>query len=333
MRSSLFIILAGAGFLCLFFAGISTGSFKIEPETIIDSIINYNAKDNLHYIIVHLRMPRVILAFLVGGALAFSGYLMQAMVNNPLAEPFILGTASGASLGASMVYLILPVSVVSIFLPSIFAFVGAAGVTLIAILIANDKGKLMPTKLLLAGIALSSLTVSLISLMIFISNDDEKLKTVIFWSMGSFELARWEYIPLLAGTLFLVVGLFSFLNKQINILLLGESRAYNLGLNISKLRWSILISTALVTGFSVATCGPIGFVGLMIPHFVRGVFGVNGKYNILFATMLGGLFMLVCDIVSRIIYPPTGIPIGIITSFLGIPFFVYLLSKRSYRFN
>lgn len=333
MRNSFFIFLIVAAFGLLFFLGLQTGSFEINSETIFNSMFHYNPADNLHYIIINLRMPRIILAFLVGGALAFSGYLMQAMVNNPLAEPFILGTASGASLGASMVYLILPAAVTNIFLPSLFAFLGAMGVTLLAILIAYDHGKLIPTKLLLAGIALSSLTVSMISLMIFFSNDESKLKTVIFWSMGSFELAKWEYIPLLSMSLILIVGVFSFLNKQLNILLLGESRSYNLGLNLARLRWAILISASLVTGFSVATCGPIGFVGLMIPHFIRGTFGVNGKFNLLFTTLLGGVFMLVCDVFSRKIYPPVGIPIGIITSFLGIPFFVYLLAKRNYKFN
>jgi iron complex transport system permease protein len=258
---------------------------------------------------------------------------MQAMVNNPLADPFILGTASGASLGASLIYLVFPASVISVFLPSISAFIGAIAVTLIAVVIAYQKGHLMPTKLLLAGLALSSLTVAIISFMIYFTKDEGKLKTVIFWSMGSFELAKWEYIPLLFTSIIVIVGLFSFLNKHLNILLLGESRSHNLGVNVSRLRWWILISSSIITGFSVATCGPIGFVGLMIPHFTRGLYGVNGKFNIPFTFLLGGVFMLFCDIISRKIYPPSGIPIGIITSFLGIPFFVYLLSKKNYRFN
>jgi iron complex transport system permease protein len=115
--------------------------------------------------------------------------------------------------------------------------------------------------------------------------------------------------------------------------LLGESRSINLGLNVKKLRWAILISSSIITGFAVATSGPIGFVGLIVPHFVRGLFGATGKYNILFSTLVGGIFMLACDVATRKIYPPAGVPIGIITSFLGIPFFVYLLSRKNYRFN
>ncbi|MBX9850988.1 MAG: iron ABC transporter permease, partial [Cytophagaceae bacterium] len=111
------------------------------------------------------------------------------------------------------------------------------------------------------------------------------------------------------------------------------SRTENLGHNDTRLRWIILIASSLVTGFSVATCGPIGFVGLMVPHFIRGINGVNGRQNILLVTFAGGLFMLLCDLISRKIYAPSGIPIGVITSFLGIPFFVYLLSKKNYKFS
>jgi iron complex transport system permease protein len=206
-------------------------------------------------------------------------------------------------------------------------------ITLLAVFISIDKGHLAPSKLLLTGLGLSSLSVAIISFLIFFSNDESKLKTIIFWSMGSFESARWNYLPLLSITLILVIILFSFLTKNINLLLLGESRSHNLGLNVSKVRWAILIGSAFTTGCAVATSGPIGFVGLMVPHFVRGMFGIAGKTNVLISSLVGGAFLLACDIISREIYPPTGIPIGIITSFMGIPFFVYLLSKNSYRFN
>lgn len=333
MSNRLFLILSFILFLILTFVGLQTGSFDLGGETVISSLLSYDPDNTSHFVILHLRLPRLILAFLAGGSLALSGYLMQAMVNNPLADPYILGTASGASLGASILYMLLPVSAFGIFYPSLAAFTGAIIVTLIAVAIGNSGGKIIPAKLLLAGIALSSLTVAIISFLIFFSSDESKLKTIIFWSMGSFEGARWEYIPLLLTALFIAVMLFTFYSKHLTLLLLGESRAENMGLKVSSLRWYILIAAALITGFSVATCGPIGFVGLMVPHFTRGLFGVNGKYNILNVTLLGGNFMLACDIFSRTIYPPAGVPIGIITAFLGIPFFVYLLSRNNVRFN
>ncbi|MBX9851071.1 MAG: iron ABC transporter permease, partial [Cytophagaceae bacterium] len=202
MRSLIIILLSFTAFIILLFLGLQTGGFKIDSQIIVDSIFNYNAANNLHYIIINLRLPRILLAFLVGGALAFSGYIMQAMVNNPLADPFILGTASGASLGASMCYLFFPLGL-GVLLPSFMAFAGAMIVTLIACIIAYQRKHLAPSKLLLSGIALSSLTVSIISLMIFFSGDESKLKTIIFWSMGGFELAKWEYIPLLFFSLLL----------------------------------------------------------------------------------------------------------------------------------
>lgn len=333
MKNKLFLISLLALFSGLLLLGIRTGSSEIGNNIILQAFQDYDPENSLHYIIVNIRLPRILLAFVVGGSLAFCGYLMQAMVNNPLADPYILGTASGASLGASIVYLVLPVTVVPLFLPSLAAFGGATVVTLAAVSIAYHKGQLSPVRLLLAGMALSSLTVAMISFLIFFSGDESKLRNIIFWSMGSFDGARWSLLPLPAIVLALFVFLFTFLNKQINILLLGESRAYHLGVNVYKLRWYILASTALLTGFAVATSGPIGFVGLIVPHVIRGIFGVSGKYNLPFTALLGGVFMLSCDILSRLLYPPAGIPIGIITSFLGIPFFVYLLSRNSFRFG
>jgi iron complex transport system permease protein len=332
IKSSFYILLffLSAGLILL---GLRTGSFQTGIDTIGESLFNYNHENKLHYIIINLRLPRLLLAFLVGGALSLSGYLMQAMLNNPLAEPYILGTSSGASLGTNIVYLgMIPAGYFSVLLPSLGAFSGAMIVTLMAIAIAYHKGQILPAKLLLAGIALSSLMISVVSFLLFIAEDD-KLKSIIYWSLGSFERARWEFIPLLGSALLLCAGVFTFMNKNLNIMLLGESRAHSLGLNIRKLRWIILTATSLLTGLAVATSGPIGFVGLIIPHLTRAMFGFHGKYNIINCILLGGVFMLGCDVISRLVLQPSGMPIGIITSFLGIPFFVYLLFKRNYNFS
>ncbi len=327
------ISVISAIFIILFLAGLRIGSFDTSWDTLANAILHYNPDDATHYAIMNLRMPRLILAFLVGGALAISGYLMQAMVSNPLADPYLLGTSSGASLGASFALSgILPVAFLGIFSSSVFAFIGALAVTLIAILVSYEKGQIIPTRLLLGGVALSSLMVALMTLLTYISDDEGKLKSIIYWSLGSFDLARWEYIPLLSVVLIIFTILFMFYTKQLNILLLGDSRAKNLGVDIRRMRWFVLTGCSVLTGFAVATSGPIGFVGLIVPHFVRALYGVNGKYNILFAVFTGGVFMLACDILSRIIIPGISLPIGIITSFLGIPFFVYLLLKNNYRF-
>jgi iron complex transport system permease protein len=334
MRISLSISIYLILLSLLMTVGLLFGPFELQVEELFHIIWNYEATNKLHYIVLNLRLPRIILAFMVGGCLALAGYLMQAMVNNPLADPYLLGTASGASLGVNLGYIFfLPIAALS-FLPiSFFAFIGALGITLLAVVAGTSKGNIIPSRLLLAGIAFSSLAMSIMSFVIFLSGNDNKLKAIIFWSMGSFEKASWSDIPMISATLLLVTVLFSFLTKQLNILLLGEIRSTSLGLNVKVLRWVILLTSAFVTSLAVAASGPVGFVGLMVPHFVRSVWGVHGKFNILYTVLTGGVFILACDLISKLIYPPSGIPIGIITSFLGIPFFVYLLYKKNYSFS
>ncbi|HVD97184.1 MAG TPA: iron ABC transporter permease [Cytophagaceae bacterium] len=311
-------------------AGIRIGSFETNWSTIFSALFEYDPEIPEHYAIVELRLPRVLVALLAGGALSLSGYLMQAMVNNPLADPYLLGTSSGASLGASVVYAgIIPAN---IFTVSLFSFSGAILVTLVAIMIAYEQRRIDPTRLLLAGVALSALMVSSTSLVTYMSPDDSRLKNIIYWTLGGFELAGWGKIPFLATV---VVGLtfaFNFYQKQLTILLLGEERAENIGVNTRNLRWMVLLSCSLATGAAVSVAGPIGFAGLIIPHFVRAVYGVSGKYNIIFTVLWGAVFLLACDVFSRLLFPPAGVPLGIITSFVGIPFFVFLLGKKRFRF-
>ncbi len=325
---SIILVLVLAGVLIA--AGIRIGSFETDWNTVRAALLNYDPDIAEHYAIIQLRMPRILLALMAGGALALSGYLMQAMVNNPLADPYLLGTSSGASLGASLVYAgFIPANIVTV---SLFSFSGAMSVTLIAIIVAYEKRRIDPTRLLLAGVALSALMVSATSLVAFMSSDDSRLKNIIFWTLGGFELAGWEKIPFLAMTVLSLTILFTFYQKQLNILLLGEERAENIGVNTKKLRWLVLLSCSLATGAAVSVAGPIGFAGLIIPHFVRSLYGVGGRYNILFTVLWGGVFLLACDVCARVLFPPAGVPLGIITSFVGIPFFVFLLGKNRFRF-
>lgn len=315
-------------------AGLFIGSFRTDFSLLRQALFAYNPDDPAHFSIVHLRLPRVLLAFLVGGALAFSGYLIQAMVNNPLADPYILGTASGAALGANVAFFgWLPTAALGLYLPPLFAFAGALAVTLVVVTLAYKRGYIVPTQLLLGGVAVSSLITATNSLLAFLSDTEGKLKTIVFWILGSFERAQWSDVPLLGVALLLANVLFLFLHKQLALLLLGESRAYHLGLDVARLRWLVLITASLVTGVAVATSGAIGFVGLMMPHLIRGLKGAGGRWNTLLCTWAGGVFIVACDLLTRLIYPPAGLPIGILTSFIGVPFFLYLLVKKDYRFE
>ncbi|MBB6612174.1 iron ABC transporter permease [Pontibacter sp. Tf4] len=334
MMRSLYFILALLLIAIVIVLGLQVGSFESDLSTIAEAFLNYNPDNTTHYAIVHLRLPRLLLALVVGASLAFCGYLMQAMVNNGLADPYLLGTASGASLGAVLVFFgFVEITVGSFYMPPVLAMAGAFIVTLVVVILGYRKRQLIPAQLLLAGIAISSLCTAMVGLLTFLSDSESKLKSVIFWSMGSFERASWTLLPYPAVALIVALILFAFLQKQLNILMLGSERAQALGVQVSHTRWAILAAVSIVTGFAVATSGPIGFVGLIVPHVTRGLLGTTGRSNLLFCAFVGGLFMLLCDLLSRLIYPPTGLPIGIITSFFGVPFFVYLLSRKNYKFS
>ncbi|MCC9138279.1 FecCD family ABC transporter permease [Pontibacter silvestris] len=333
MSKLLYVTAALLLILVVLLLGLQVGSFESGIATIADAFLYYNPDNTTHFAIVHLRLPRLLLALVVGASLAFAGYLLQAMVNNGLAEPYLLGTASGASLGAVVVFFgFVESTVAGFYLPPVLAFAGAFITTLMAVMLGYRKRQLIPSQLLLAGIALSSLCTAVVGLLTFLSDSEGKLKSIIFWSMGSFERASWTLLPYPAVALLLALLLFIFYQKQLNILLLGAERAQALGLQVAQTRWVILLTVSIVTGFSVASSGPVGFVGLIIPHVTRSMMGASGRWNLLFCAFIGGLFMMLCDLLSRLIYPPVGIPIGIITSFFGVPFFVYLLSRKNYNF-
>lgn len=333
-RFVLFVILVLVCSIVVFLSGLLVGSVKITLSELLQVFTHASTEDQVREIVFQIRLPRVILAFLVGGGLALCGYLMQIMVNNPLADPYILGTASGASLGVNIAYLgVFPIWIYSLIPTSLFAFTGALLVTLLAVSIGYSNNSIDPSRLLLGGIALSSISLAFTTLLIYASPSQNHLKNLIYWSFGSFDHASWKLIPLPFVVLSLSLVLFSFLSKELNVLLLGEMRAVSLGVSSLRLRWVILAGTSLVTAVSVAVAGPIGFVGLVVPHFVRGVLGATGRFNLAASVLCGGLFLIVCDVIARFLFPVSALPVGIVSSFLGIPFFVYLLSRKNYRFS
>ena len=314
--------------------GLRVGSFETSYQTIWQALTNYNPSQPEHLAIVELRLPRLLLAFAVGASLALAGYLMQALINNSLADPFILGSAAGASLGANIAYFgIVPFYILGIHSPPLMAFAGCLLVTLAVVALGYRQGQLIPSQLLLAGIALNALLGALVSLLTYLSETEGKLRAIVFWTMGGFERAAWDNIayPFVAVTLALI--LFVFLQKRLDLLLMGAARAEALGVNARSTRWLVLVSASVITGFAVALSGPIGFVGLIVPHVVRALLGVTGRLNMLFCSLLGGVFLMGCDLLARVLYPPAGLPVGIITSLFGVPFFIYLLSQKTYRFH
>ncbi|TYZ14337.1 iron ABC transporter permease [Hymenobacter lutimineralis] len=328
-RAGLWLGLSTGLLLGLLLLGLRVGSFAIDFELMRRVLHHYDPTEPAQLVLVELRLPRLLLAVLAGAGLAVSGYLMQTMVSNALADPYLLGTASGGGLGAVLCFVLLPtLTWAGVYLPPVAALLGALGTTLVVLALGMERGRLRPAPLLLSGVAVGSLATALGGLLTFLSDTPDKLRTVTFWAMGSFERAGWNLLPYPAVALVATLVVFAFLQKDVAILLLGEERAAALGVPVARLRWLLVVTASALTGCVVALCGPIGFVGLMIPHVTRWLLGATGRWNLLVCALLGGGFLLGCDLLARLLYPPAGVPVGIVTALFGVPFFVYLLRKQ-----
>ncbi len=296
----------------------------------IDSLIEYQS-GAIHDVIWLIRLPRLILAIAVGAGLAVCGVVMQAVVKNPMASPYTLGVSSGASFGATMAILMgVGVSLGSGYI-GVMAFLGALLATFLVMLISNIGTKATTTKLLLAGLAVSSVFSSFSSFVIFFSNDKEGIKNITYWLMGSLGSAKWEtmwmiHLVVIGGSLFFLTQY-----RTLNLMLLGDDVSITLGTNLYRVRQIYMMVSALIIGFVVFSAGIIGFVGLIIPHIVRMFFGSNHKRVIPITFMLGAIFLIWADVFSRIIIPYTELPIGILVSMIGAPTFIYLMINKSSR--
>lgn len=335
----LFLLLALAASLIF---GITLGSAKLSLEQIIfaleEELLYDNAHittDNLaiHDIIWLLRLPRIILAGTIGAGLATCGVIMQAIVKNPLADPYILGVSSGASLGATMAIMLgIGVAWGENFI-GLAAFIGAFAISLAVVFIANIGGRANSIKLLLAGMALSSLCGAISSFIIYYANNAEGMQTITYWMMGSMAGAHWSLLRVLLPLFLAAIVFFITQSRILNLMLLGDEVAITLGRDLHLYRQVYLLVSSLIVGFAVYSAGMIGFVGLIIPHAVRCLVGQDHKQVLPISALLGATFLIWADILCRIILPRTELPIGILISLIGAPCFVYLLVKRSYGFG
>lgn len=276
-----------------------------------------------------IRFPRILLAVLAGIALSLSGAVMQAIVNNPLADPYILGVSSGASLGATLaIFLGVGIS----FGPNyvgICAFIGALVISLLVLLLGSSASRADVSRLLLVGIALSSLCSAFSSIIIFAANNRNGMMTLNFWLLGSLSAANWQIVKIIAPIVILISIFFCLQSRILNLMLVGDEAAVTLGQENYIYRIIYIILAAILIGFVVYACGIIGFVGLVVPHIARLLVGVNHKKMIPLTILIGGVFLLWADILSRMIIKGTEIPIGIIVSIVGAPFFLYLVIQNS----
>ena len=274
-------------------------------------------------IIWELRVPRVLLAMAAGAGLALAGVVMQASVQNPLAEPFILGIASGASVGATLAIL-LGSAAIPFGVPGA-AFLGAILATLAVLMLAGIHRRVSTVKLVLAGAAISALCVAATNFIVYMAADAEGMQSAAFWTMGSLADAKWRslFLPVLVVSALAVYFLSQL--RTLDVLLLGEELATTLGIDASAKRRRYMALLALLTGVLVATCGIIGFVGLVVPHLVRAFTGASHRRLLPAALLIGAIFLIVADLIARTLLPSGDLPIGIITALIGAPLFMKLL--------
>ncbi|KKC39267.1 iron ABC transporter permease [Devosia epidermidihirudinis] len=273
-------------------------------------------------IIWELRLPRVLVAAGVGAGLALCGAVMQALTRNPLADPYLLGLSSGASLGAVAFLL----AGAALYMP-IGAFLGAAGAMLLTLLVTRLLGGATPSRAILAGIAISSLAAAATSFLIFWSATGDSYREILSWLMGSLSGSVWSDAGIvIVATLF--VGLPVLLSgRSLDAFVFGDAAAATLGVDVARLRWLLLAATALLTGVLVSIGGAIGFVGLIVPHIVRLVTGSRHRLLLPISMLVGASFMIWTDTAARSLFAPRELPVGIITALIGAPIFLLVLLR------
>lgn len=285
-------------------------------------------------IVWFVRLPRLVLAIAIGCSLSIAGVVMQAIVKNPLADPYVLGISSGASLGATLAILLGVGAALGNGYIGIMAFLGAFGVSMGVIFLANISGRANSVKLILAGTALSSICSAVSNFVLFVKNNSSgAVNAAVRWTMGSLAAAEWETNGMLLVISALGVLFFWSQYRTLNLMLLGDESAITLGTDLHRWRILYLIVASLMVGFAVYAAGVIGFVGLVIPHVVRMLFGTDHKKLIPLSALLGALFLLWADVLCRTLIDRAELPIGVLTSMIGAPVFIYLMARKKYGFG
>lgn len=328
----LFLIGSGALLVASVFLGLSLGSVSIPFSTIIDALSAGPAAEGMdtgHTILWTLRFPRVILAFIEGASLGVAGAAMQGLFRNPMADPYVLGVSSGASLGAVLGIVFGLGRALGLWALPGLAFVGAFLSTAVVYALSTRKGRTDTWTLLLSGIAVSSLISSIIAfLMVFFR---QRVEEIVFWTMGGLSRASWKAVASAVPYAIAGVGVLWFQSRALNAFSFGEEAAFHMGVPVEKVKRRILWASSLTTASCVAFTGPIGFIGLIVPHVVRILMGPDHRWLMPVSALVGGNALILADLLARTLVPPLEIPVGVITSLFGAPFFLYLLGRTRKR--
>ena len=276
----------------------------------------------------NLRAPRIVLSVLVGAALSVCGAAYQSVFRNPLTDPYVLGISSGASVGAAVAILL----GLEAYMLGVGACALVTGLLTIVVIyrIASIGNRMHTTTLLLTGVCITFLMSAIISFIMVLRQD--KMDSIIFWTMGSFASASWTEVAIVAPVVAVGISIVLYYARDLNLLLAGSETARSLGVEVERVKRVLLLSTTLMVAFCVATCGVIGFVGLVVPHCLRLVLGPDNRRIVPCAIFAGGLFMLLCDTLARTLLMPAELPVGSLTALAGAPLFIYLLYKNKKRY-
>ncbi len=311
---------------------ITVGTVDISLLDGLAALTGSSINSQTHTILIDIRLPRILLAIAVGAVLASTGAVMQGLFRNPLADPSLIGVSSGASVGASLMIVtaggfIKSGALLGLSLVAVGAFVGGFAATLLVYRLATSGIGTSVTTMLLAGIAIGALAGALNSLLSYFS-DNDMLRQISLWQMGNLSGASWTKVIVMGAVALLLMGLFPRESKALNALLLGESEARHLGIDVQRVKRRLIVLTALGVGVSVALAGLVGFVGLIMPHIVRLAIGPDHRWLVPASALAGATLLVIADSLARIVVIPAELPTGILTALLGAPFFVALLLQQ-----
>jgi len=321
----------------IFFISLKFGAIYISTEEILFSITDYFSVNDLQLnerIFLDIRLPRAICCVLVGASLAMTGVLMQALFRNPIVEPGLIGTSSGAAFGASL-YFVLGATFkfnAGVWTLPIAASAGGALATMTVFILSYRKeGGQTVVSLLLTGIAVNALCLSGVGLMSYLARDPQA-RSITFWNLGTLSGSSWSSVIIIGASSAACLIFALRFAKQLNALAMGESEALHLGVNIYRLKVSVIIITVVLVAVATAFVGVISFIGLIVPHLLRLIKGSDNRYLLIGSALLGGILLSLADLAARLLLAPAELPIGIVTSIVGVPVFILLLRRNQHYF-
>ncbi|GAB78298.1 iron complex transport system permease protein [Austwickia chelonae] len=327
------LLTAGSVVLSLAFGSEHIGVDRVW-EVVLAHLHGQSSTDTVADTIVwELRMPRALLALVVGAGLAVAGCGMQTLVRNPLADPYLLGISSGASVGATMVITLGVLSSWGSNALTVGALLGALGASISVYLVALGQGGLTPLRLVLSGVVLSSAFSAIASFLVFLSDDSRATTSVLFWLLGSLGGAKWAILAPPTVVVLLVLAAAVAVHGWLDALAAGEETACALGVLVGGLRTAVFLVLSILVGVLVSVSGGIGFVGLILPHLARILVGATHRRLVPVAALAGAFFLLWVDVLARMVAPPQEVPLGVVTGAIGAPLFLLLMGRRGYRFG